>query len=119
MKTLVPLLFLALIHTGFVQASEELACNMNALTKAERAKYGKVTRSLMRAVQEQKELQEGFAFRLPRKALPTVAEWVSLESRCCPFFTFGIDVTKDNGPIWLRVTGPDGVKAFIQDELGL
>ena len=25
----------------------------------------------------------------------------------------------DNGPIWLRLTGPDGVKAFIQEELGL
>jgi hypothetical protein len=56
------------------------------------------------------------SFRLPSSALMTVAEWVSLERKCCPFFAFEIEQPKDQGPVWLRITGSEGAKAFIEEE---
>jgi len=100
-------------------ADESLACNLNALTKTERSSHAKVSRQLLNAVEERRELSNGYALRLPSDMLGTAAEWVRLERRCCPFFTFEIEVTKDGGPLWLRLTGRDGIKPFIRSEFGL
>jgi hypothetical protein len=45
------------------------------------------------------------------------AEWVTFEHRCCRFFTFAMEQARDDGPLWLRITGSPGVKAFIRAEL--
>jgi hypothetical protein len=47
-----------------------------------------------------------------------LVEWVSLERQCCPFFRFQILWEPQNGPVWLCLTGPKGVKDFILDEFG-
>jgi hypothetical protein len=47
------------------------------------------------------------------------AEWVSYERKCCPFFTFALEQSADGGPVWLRITGPEGVKVFIREAFGL
>jgi len=111
--------FLATAREPQTHPGEGFACNLNALNKTERARHHEISRSLFGAVQEQTELPDGFAFRLPRKSLPMVAEWVALESRCCPFFSFGVDLARDNGPLWLRITGPGGAKEFMRLEMGL
>ena len=49
----------------------------------------------------------------------TAAEWVSFERKCCPFFAFTLEQPKDLGPLWLRITGSEGVKAFIEEEFQL
>jgi hypothetical protein len=118
-KFLLASLLLAVIPAGRADGGERFACNMNALTKAERATHERIARSLLRAVQGKTELKDGYAFRLSPKALGTAAQWVALESRCCPFFAFAIEVSRNNGPVWLRITGPEGIKTFIQAELGL
>ena len=41
------------------------------------------------------------------------------ERPCCPFFGFAMEVEPDGGPLWLRLGGPDGVKAFVREEVGL
>jgi hypothetical protein len=92
---------------------KRFACNVNGLT----ARYQELSRALFSAIQDKSELRDGYAFRLPSASLMTVAEWVSLERKCCPFFAFGIEQPKDQGPVWLRITGPEGVKAFIEEEL--
>jgi hypothetical protein len=40
------------------------------------------------------------------------AGWIVLEHRCCPFLKFTLELT-DESEVWLSVTGPDGVKAFL------
>src|SRR5262249_55964870 len=100
-------------------ADEPFACNLNALTKTERNSHAQVSRRLWDAVQERRELSNGYAFRLPADAFVTAAEWVSLERRCCPFFSFELEVAKDGGPVWLRPTGRDGVKPFMRSEFGM
>ena len=119
MKLVLAFMVFALVSVGSASGGERFACNMKALTTTERARYQELTQTLLAAVQEQSELPYGYAFRLPSASLVADAGWVSLEHRCCPFFTCQIEQTRDEGPVWLHVTGPEGVKAFIRDEFGL
>jgi hypothetical protein len=71
-------------------------------------------------VSEQRELDDGFAFRVGADALLEAAEWVKYEHQCCPFFTLTLEQARDDdGPLWLKVTGRSGVKSFIRREFHL
>src|SRR5258708_1062014 len=118
-RAAIALLLATSIPLGTASAGEHFACNMGAMTKNERATHEKASRKLFAAVQEEKELADGFAFRLPADELTTAAQWVALESKCCPFFRFEIELGKDQGPLWLRIKGSDGIKPFIRAEFGL
>src|SRR5690242_2729433 len=37
----------------------------------------------------------------------------------CPFFAFQLEVGSDHQPLWLRITGREGVKPFMQSEFGI
>lgn len=96
-----------------------LACDMKALTAAQRTEHSKRTKQLFAAARERKELKDGFAFRIDLAASPLdeTARWIDLERLCCPFLRFGLEV--DSGVSWLRLTGPRGVKEFLRKELPL
>jgi len=77
------------------------------------------SRNLFSQIQESRELQDGYEFRfasLP-SLLTSLAEFISLEKLCCPFLKFAIAVEAEGGPVWLRLTGREGVKAFIREEI--
>ena len=101
------------------QRGERFVCNLRALTKDERTQHAKVSKKLLDSVQETKELKNGYALRMPAGSLLTAAQWIALERRCCPFFTFELEQSRDSGPVWLSVTGTTGVKGFIKEEFGL
>lgn len=114
-----PLLLLA--GLGPACAGEPFACNMDALTRAERGRHHVLMAKLGTAVTERRELPNGYAFRIAPERLPLaeLAEWVGYESRCCPFVDFAIEVTSNGKAVTLRLTGGDGVKRFLDAELGL
>jgi len=93
----------------------EVACDLNALSPAEREQQAATLERLRRAVLEVVDLPDGCALRLPADddALRLAADFISFERRCCPFFEFNLNVTPDAGPIWLRLTGRPEVKAFL------
>lgn len=97
-----------------------IACNMNALNHDERARYSILTQKLAHAVTAKSELPSGYAFTLDRKKMPVaeVGEWVSLESRCCPFLDFTVEVPANSERLTIRLTGGPGVKDFIRHEFG-
>jgi hypothetical protein len=66
---------------------------------------------------EARELPDGYAFRLEGgdTVMTDLAEWVSYESRCCPFFNFDIILHRDHGPLWLKIWGGEGVKEFVRN----
>lgn len=68
--------------------------------------------------QEVKELPNGYAFRyaMDSDTFRQAAEFVTLERLCCPFFEFELAAEKADGAMWLRLTGPEGVKDFIKLE---
>jgi len=96
-------------------------CNLKALSTKERARHMLLTLEIERARAETIELGNGFAFRFQdgSVSLADLAEWVSAERKCCPFFDFEIDLQADNGPLWLKLRGKDGVKAFMSSEFGI
>jgi hypothetical protein len=108
------------VATSTVKKPVVFACNMKAMTPAQRKRHAEVlSPALQTAKLKSSELPEGYAFDFPSdaKIFQTVAEWVGNERLCCPFFDFDIHVGDDTAPMTLKITGPDGVKQFIKAEL--
>ena len=93
-------------------------CNLKALSPAERERLHQLIEKLKGARIETKELTDGYAFRLQTEqvSIGEMAEYVSSERKCCPFFDFEIEVQRDGGPLWLRLRGKEGVKEFMRHE---
>lgn len=64
------------------------------------------------------EIEGGYEFRFPGDAKRAVelARFVDFERECCRFFAFELFFEPDLGPIWLRMRGSDGTKAFLRGE---
>ena len=93
-------------------------CNLKALSVKERARHLRLTYEIERARVETVEMANGFAFRFQNGtvSLAELAEWISAERRCCPFFDFEIEQQADDGPLWLKLRGKEGAKAFMRSE---
>ena len=96
-------------------------CNLKALSMKERARHMQLTYEIERGRVETVEMANGFAFRFQDGtiSLAELAEWVSAGRKCCPFFDFEIELQGNNGPLWLKLRGKDGVKAFMRSEFGI
>jgi type IV pilus biogenesis protein CpaD/CtpE len=98
-----------------------IACNMAALSNEQRKRILVLLKQIRTAGQEVRELPDGYALRLPAESATVrdVAEYITLERMCCPFFRFEMEVEQEGGPMWIRLTGREGVKEFTKLELGL
>lgn len=96
-------------------------CNIKALTVEERARHKIVTEKLMAKRAKIVETEKGYELQYSPAdvSLAEVAEFVTRESKCCPFFDFHIDLEKEGKLVCLRLTGKEGVKAFIKAEFHL
>ncbi|HXG67280.1 MAG TPA: hypothetical protein VNO70_19410 [Blastocatellia bacterium] len=94
------------------------ACNLMALDAAQRQRHQEVAKQFRAAVQDVRELADGYAFRFPSETptLLMVAEFVARERLCCPFFKFQIEVESAAAPLWLKITGREGVKEFLKSQ---
>ena len=97
-----------------------IACDPTAIAETDREQWIDVGKRVHAAVQEVKDLPDGYAFRFAGSTdeLVTLAEHVDFERRCCPFLRFAIEVEAEHGPVWLRVTGGQGVKEFLRATIG-
>jgi hypothetical protein len=103
---------------GASAAPERFTCNLSVLTKGERARDHELMMSLAAAVQEKKELPDGYAFRFDRAKLPELAEWTNIVAKCCQPLTYQIELgPQPGGGLWARFTGKEGVKEFLDGEL--
>jgi hypothetical protein len=93
-------------------------CNIKALNPTERAHQKQLTDKLIAARKEIVESEHGYEFQFnPHTvSIGELADWVVAESRCCPFFDFHIDLEREGSLLCLRLTGADGIKAFIRSE---
>lgn len=71
------------------------------------------------AVEETRELPDGWAFRFPGEDewVRTLAEYALYERDCCPFMRFEIVLEADVGPAWLHLRGGEDVKRFLREEM--
>jgi hypothetical protein len=109
------------MDTATTDTHGKFYCNIKALTPKERARHKELTEKLMTSRDETVETAKGFEFQYsPEKvSIAEVGEWVVAESKCCPFFDFHIDLENEGTLICLRLTGSDGIKAFIKSEFQL
>lgn len=93
-------------------------CNIKALAVEERARHKSLTEKLMTVRKEIVETEKGYEFqyRPTDVSLAELAAWVTAESKCCPFFDFHIDLEREGKLACLRLTGEEGIKAFIRAE---
>lgn len=93
-----------------------LACDFGAMDAEQRERYRALRRLLGEDFMEARELDTGYAFRHSPEAdvLVALAEYVSLERLCCPFFDFAIEVRHGGAEVWLRMTGPEGAKGILE-----
>jgi hypothetical protein len=128
LRLVVPLLLLA--GAASASAEESLVCRLDALSPAERDRHQRLGEMLRRSVTDTAELSTGYALTLDLSRLPVdakrlpfcvveVAEWVDLESRCCPFLDFEISLRDKGRHVTLRLTGGSNVKTFLREEMAL
>jgi len=94
-----------------------LACDLKAISTVYRPRYNDLVRRLRVAIQDRRELSDGYSYKLDTKkiTLPEVAEWITMERLCCPFLTFQLDV-KGKGDSELTLRGPAVAKVILNEE---
>jgi hypothetical protein len=97
-----------------------VACVPSAIPAAERSTHFALARRLFAEMAtERRVLCDGYAFRFAASELEAVARFVANERRCCPFMTFELEIAPALGPLWLRMTGPEGTRAVLDAQLSL
>ena len=97
-----------------------IACVPLAIEPAARPAHFAVARELFeKRAEERVTLPNGYAFRFPPTSLEEVARFVSNERKCCPFMGFELTLASESGPLWLRMTGPEGTREVLDAELNL
>ena len=101
-----------------ITVQSKFYCNTKALTSAERTRHKELTDKLMSVRKETVETEKGYEFQFSpaEVSLNELAEWVAAEGKCCPFFDFHIDLEREGALLCLRLTGAEGIKAFIRSE---
>ncbi len=103
------------------QTVAPFACDRLALNPEQRKRHfdelGPQLRGLAKGV---RELPDGYEFEFSADpaTIQLVAEWAAGEHRCCPFFDIDLRLEREHGAFWLRLTGREGVKQFIQADFG-
>ena len=98
------------------------ACNAFALSPEVRKRhFEKLGPALLKLTKSMRELPDGYEFELPtdNKTYQLLTEWAFQERLCCPFFEIDLRFDRENGPLWLRLTGRPGTKEFIKMEFGI
>jgi hypothetical protein len=98
------------------------ACNAFALSSEIRKRhFEELGPALLKLKKSTRELPDGYEFELPpdNKTYQLLTEWAFQERLCCPFFDIDLRFDRENGPLWLRLTGRPGTKEFIKEEFDL
>ena len=104
--------------TATTDPTPDLVCAPGAIAPGERAAHFALAyRLFAHLADERVHLPSGIALRLPADNLTEVARFVANERKCCPFLHIEVELG-GGGPIWLRLTGPEGTRELIDAELG-
>jgi len=108
-------------ETQMSDSQNKFYCNIHALSAPERAHHKELTEKLLAARKASVETPGGYEFQFNPTSitLAELADWVGAESKCCSFLDFHIDVEAEGNLLCLRLTGEEGVKAFIRAEFGV
>lgn len=73
---------------------------------------------LFQKAQQIKSVENGYSFQFlgDNAMAQQLFEFIQVERECCSFFQFNLQFEPQNGPIWLTLSGADGVKSFIESQ---
>ncbi len=98
------------------------ACNAFALSPEVRKRhFEELGPALLKLKKSMHELADGYELEFPtdNTTYQLLTEWAFQERLCCPFFDIDLRFDRENGPLWLRLTGRPGTKEFIKTEFGI
>ena len=97
--------------------SKAIACKLT--TPELQKRKATVIADLKALVHERKELENGFLYKFEStdEILDKLNDFIKTERLCCDFFTF--QTTVDENVAQLQITGPNGAKEFLNNEVGL
>lgn len=78
--------------------------------------------NLKAQILEKKEIDNGYTYKFSGTdaIIDELSQFIKTERKCCSFFDFTIEIEGvEDGNIWLAITGPEGVKDFIKEDLDL
>jgi hypothetical protein len=82
----------------------------------ERRRYDTLRQLVLDAVRDVRNTATGFRLRVDEAASPqSIAEWMMLEHRCCPFLSLELAL-KDDGTSWIEMGGSASIKGCLRDE---
>jgi hypothetical protein len=107
-------------ETTIQEADPPIACQLEALDESQRKRQKELLRIVRGKIQRTVELPQGYALQMPNDhaTFLEVAEWVSLERRCCAFAEFALEMRLDDS-VWVTLTGKPGAKEVLAAEMGL
>lgn len=82
-------------------------------------RHAQIWKSLEQKLTGIDELETGYSFRFPLDdtLYRDLAEYVTFERLCCPFFNFNLEMDPAKELIRLGLTGGPGVKEFLAAEV--
>ena len=104
-----------------IELGTDFSCDFSVMSPEEHQRHTSLIRELFDVVRATQETQDGFLFEFPRSdgQLLKIAEWATLENRCCPFFHFSIDLKPQSDVIEVGLAGPSGSKDIIRSYLNI
>lgn len=100
-------------------SDQEISCKLTTTELQKRKET--VLENLKKKILEKKELANGYAFKFDGTdaTVDELIDFVKSERACCNFFVFTLSFSGDGKQAWLSLTGPEGAKEMISQELGL
>ena len=76
----------------------------------------RIAEGLFTNFQQFRELSDGYALSYLGNDhwASKLTEFITFERKCCRFFTFELEFEPNEGPIWFRLRGPEGIKEFVK-----
>jgi hypothetical protein len=104
-------------NTAMETPTKPVSCKLT--TPELQKRKATVIADLKALVLERKELENGFSYKFEGtdEILDKLNDFIKTERMCCDFFTFQITVEEQTA--LLNITGPNGAKAFLKDEVDL
>ncbi|MEO8288109.1 MAG: hypothetical protein ABI670_16905 [Chloroflexota bacterium] len=96
-----------------VKTDLPIACSLSAHDLTDRME--EIDNQISSGVQATTELADGYEFTFPGSDdwAAKLLVFIKQERQCCRFLTFELAFAPDQGPITLRLRGPEGAKEFI------
>jgi hypothetical protein len=107
-----------MVKEPHVATGTNFCCNLGAFSPDERTSHLVSTDRLIAARTSAVETANGYEFQFSPTtiSIAELGQWAVAESKCCPFFDFHIDLEDQGRVLRLRLTGAEGIKAFIRAE---